>query len=483
MAATITVGLSTYLIDFAGGQSAFRSPPYTQYATDHDTNYITLRNTVNQIITELNAVQGPNAGLGVDILVFNNPARAGGPLTSGLVGVDSFLTVVGSPTSELDIAPGTAIINSTAARNGSGATVVGSGSTGTRYIALDANGVVFQELSPNQRALDIYSATWTGPSGPFSAVTRMAEILWDGDDYEACRTRVAVGTAPITFPALEYEQFSHRITALERILAGFATDVQGNALGQPALRLGSVTAPGLAFEGDPNTGIYSPTADQIALTTGGVQRLLIATTAITFVLATLAIAGAVGTPSYSFTGDTNTGMFSDVGDTLKFATAGALVGAFDPTGNLDLPLNGRVKGSRTAAQPLTDATATDILFNVADAYDVGSFHDIVTNNDRFTVPTGYAGTYMVVANLEWTAPVTNARDLLVEVTKNGTLIPGGREQRLAVPVGENWEDIHIVVFDILADADIIRLRATTTDNVGALGLDVANAVLTLHKVA
>ena len=39
--------------------------------------------------------------------------------------------------------------------------------------------------------------------------------------------------------------------------------------------LGSNTAPGIAFDGDPNTGIYSPGADQVAVTTGGTQRLLI----------------------------------------------------------------------------------------------------------------------------------------------------------------------------------------------------------------
>ena len=39
--------------------------------------------------------------------------------------------------------------------------------------------------------------------------------------------------------------------------------------------LGSNSAPGIAFDGDPNTGIYSPGADQVAVTTGGTQRLLI----------------------------------------------------------------------------------------------------------------------------------------------------------------------------------------------------------------
>ena len=42
-----------------------------------------------------------------------------------------------------------------------------------------------------------------------------------------------------------------------------------------ALALGSVTNCGLKFQGDPNTGLISPSADNISLVTGGVSRLTI----------------------------------------------------------------------------------------------------------------------------------------------------------------------------------------------------------------
>lgn len=38
---------------------------------------------------------------------------------------------------------------------------------------------------------------------------------------------------------------------------------------------GTAAAPGIAFDGDPNTGIYSPGADEIAIATGGTLRLSI----------------------------------------------------------------------------------------------------------------------------------------------------------------------------------------------------------------
>ena len=43
--------------------------------------------------------------------------------------------------------------------------------------------------------------------------------------------------------------------------------------GTLSIEAGTVSAPGLYFTGDPNTGIYSPAADQLAITTGGVERL------------------------------------------------------------------------------------------------------------------------------------------------------------------------------------------------------------------
>jgi len=42
-----------------------------------------------------------------------------------------------------------------------------------------------------------------------------------------------------------------------------------------ALQLGSASAPSLYFTGDPNTGLYSPGADQVALSTGGTGRLFV----------------------------------------------------------------------------------------------------------------------------------------------------------------------------------------------------------------
>jgi hypothetical protein len=50
-------------------------------------------------------------------------------------------------------------------------------------------------------------------------------------------------------------------------------DSAGVAMGAASVDLGSAAAPSISFTGDTNTGIYSPGADQFAISTGGTARL------------------------------------------------------------------------------------------------------------------------------------------------------------------------------------------------------------------
>jgi hypothetical protein len=58
-------------------------------------------------------------------------------------------------------------------------------------------------------------------------------------------------------------------------LLGALTNGKGNALTQITLGLGSVGAPSYSFTGDENTGLFASGADAIGLVTGGVNRLAI----------------------------------------------------------------------------------------------------------------------------------------------------------------------------------------------------------------
>ena len=111
---------------------------------------------------------------------------------------------------------------------------------------------------------------------------------------------------------------------------------------------GTAAAPSISFDGDPNTGIYTPGADQVSITTGGIDRLYIDATG-------QIEAGSRGTaaaPTFSFTVDPNTGVYSPGVDQLAISTAGS--------GRLFVDASGRV-GINTATPGSYNAAADNLV--------------------------------------------------------------------------------------------------------------------------
>ena len=90
-----------------------------------------------------------------------------------------------------------------------------------------------------------------------------------------------------------------------------------------AFENGTAAAPSIYFkDSGTDTGIYSPGADQVGISTGGTSRFEVSTTAATSTLPVVHPLGAVGTPSITFTGDLNTGIWSPAADTIAFSEGG-----------------------------------------------------------------------------------------------------------------------------------------------------------------
>jgi hypothetical protein len=148
--------------------------------------------------------------------------------------------------------------------------------------------------------------------------------------------------------------------------AGLTYDKSTDALTSGSLSVtsaGAAATPSLTFTGDPNTGIFSPGADQLAISTGGTARLTSSTTALTSALPVDVPLGAAATPSLTFTGDLNTGIYSPGADQLAVATNG--------TGRLFVDSSGRVGvGTASPTSPL----------HVQSAGTVALFGDSIGNN-------------------------------------------------------------------------------------------------------
>lgn len=86
-----------------------------------------------------------------------------------------------------------------------------------------------------------------------------------------------------------------------------------------AFAAGSASAPSIAITGDTNTGIFSPSADQIAIATGGTQR------------AVVDASGNVGIGTTSPTAPLQIASASTTGPTLRLMNAGTSIAAADET--------------------------------------------------------------------------------------------------------------------------------------------------------
>ena len=98
---------------------------------------------------------------------------------------------------------------------------------------------------------------------------------------------------------------------------------------------GTAAAPSIAFESDGGNGFYLAGTDTIGVSTNGVNRLTLSTTALATTLPISYALGAAATPSITFTGDLNTGIYSPGADQLSVATGGTERLRFDSTGQIE----------------------------------------------------------------------------------------------------------------------------------------------------
>ena len=99
---------------------------------------------------------------------------------------------------------------------------------------------------------------------------------------------------------------------------------------------GSESAPSIAFDSDSNTGIYRAAADKLGFSTGGTARVTINASAVTSALPVDVLLGSASTPSFTFTGDLDTGIYSPGANQVAVSTAGTGRLFIDSSGNLGI---------------------------------------------------------------------------------------------------------------------------------------------------
>jgi hypothetical protein len=124
---------------------------------------------------------------------------------------------------------------------------------------------------------------------------------------------------------------------------------------------GSVTVPSFTFTGDDNTGMYSPGADVLGFVAGGTMRVSVSTAGLNLLVQALAADGSAAAPAYAFTNEPDCGMFLTAVNSPAFASAGVERLHFSADGAWGLAganygTTGQVLQSRGSALPPIWAT-------------------------------------------------------------------------------------------------------------------------------
>lgn len=126
--------------------------------------------------------------------------------------------------------------------------------------------------------------------------------------------------------------------------------------------------------------------------------------------------GAVETPGVSFASDPDVGLYREGANRLSVATAGVKALEVDATQFIDSPTQPRLVAFDASTQTVTAGNTTALELDSEDV-DVGTLHDLVTNNSRVTIPAGGDGFYLVLGQAQVSYGAGTAA---LHIRKNGT---------------------------------------------------------------
>lgn len=424
-------GTLTLLKLFATGQG-LGIGIYADFASDHDINYTDVEDWALQVKTELDALSGAGAALIFDMLQSTSPA-----VTDGRVGDHSYKATLITADTQVRIDVGKILFAGDALILPTIATFTGSGGAGSRFIALQVDGSVTQETSAAQGVSDLYELDWLGAvfdtGFGVGGIQDNTDVFPDGDDFQDMLS--VVGNASAGPPAESHLKIANRLENIEAILRGDTTNI-----------------------------------------TGGVD------------LGPLAFGGAVGAVGLCLgdgtTFETDTGWYREGVDLGSYAVGGAKALGIDAVGNLDLPLNMRVRTRQVAGFTVSQPNLTNVDMDT-EVFDVGGMWAI-GSPDQHVIPTDGDGIYIVCATVvfdESTAAaggaVNGGNQRTAQLTINASVTGSPGQTSPTFVGGSSDPTLTLSAILSLSATDVIRVMAAH-DNGG--DMDVL-AQVSMCKIA
>lgn len=189
-----------------------------------------------------------------------------------------------------------------------------------------------------------------------------------------------------------------------------------NTITQPILAAnGTAGAPSYSFSSDTNTGVYRSSADNLTLAAAGTNALTVSGSAVTAHLPLYANTGSVSAPTITFSSDTNTGFWLQTTDTIGVTAGGTQrlsIGSTISTNNTNLTVG---TGSITATtSSLGTASATSINLSSGGAFKAAVYSGSIAATSSVNITPG--GTIWGICGL---GPYAGSTTLRVPIVAQG----------------------------------------------------------------
>jgi hypothetical protein len=298
------------------GNIVFSSGGATSMTIINSTNSLTVVGTVSAATVTAPTVEGTSL-VTSDTLVSAPTVTASGNL-NGAVVRSTGAGAVGSPSFTWSAATTSGMYRAT--------NEVNFAVAGTERLSLTATGAI---VTGTFSATGLISAPAgvSGTSGSFSGVVTGSSGTFSGAVSGTTFTASAGGSSGSAAIGWSTGAGVYK-TGIRAVLTSDTAWALVADNAQAKIQDGTVALPALAFEGDPNTGIYSSAADRIDFSVGASNTFSILTTATVSTVKFHAPDGGVGGPGYTFSSDPDTGFYKSGTGSVRIAAQSVDIGAF-----------------------------------------------------------------------------------------------------------------------------------------------------------
>ena len=241
-------------------------------------------------------------------------------------------------------------------------------------------------------------------------------VIADGVDGQISITPNGAGTIKLDGVELDNSAIAtgYVLKATSATAAGWAAESGGGVSFPLEGTSGSTSAPTYSFSADTDTGIFLGGASNMGLVAGGVSYINIGGLGIVELTRRLRnVDGTAALPSYSFSGDTDTGIYTASTDELNISLGGTRVFDFQKNGNA-----GKLQFRGSAPIIECDDAGADLSLRSGGS----TYAEILIQNENSNIDIKPAGTGKVKISNAYTLPsvVTAANDYVLTAQTDGS---------------------------------------------------------------